>query len=284
MRPRVLGVPDDPAMPAGELISTRLRVASWNLWWRFGNWEERLPIVIERLRAADPDVIALQEVWHDRTTSSAHRIADALGHHTTFAGTIELDDGVRFGNAVVSRWPITSEEVVALPDGGQPNEERIVVRADIDGPRGPIQVYCTHLNWRLDHSAVRQAQVRALAELIDRSKPRTYPPIVCGDFNAEPHSAEIEMLTGLREVAVDGLVLLDAWRAAHPTEPGFTWDNANPYAAAQLEWNRRIDYVLVGWPKAGGAGNPVACELLGERPTGDVWPSDHFGVLAELRY
>jgi endonuclease/exonuclease/phosphatase family metal-dependent hydrolase len=280
----VPSVVDDPATVAGELIGTSVRVASWNLWWQFGNWEERLPIVIDRLRAADPDVIGLQEVWHDGTTTSAHVIGEALGFHVSFAGTIELDDGVKFGNAVVSRWPITAEEVVPLPAAGKPDEERVVLKVEIDGPRGPLQVYSTHLNWRLDHSAVRQEQVRTLAALIARSKPRTYPPIVCGDFNAEPHSAEIEMLTGQREVPVDDVLLVDVWRAARPTDPGFTWDNRNPYAASQLEWNRRIDYVFVGWPKAGGAGNPLSCALLGDEPTGDVWPSDHIGVLAELRY
>ena len=275
---------DDPAVLVGPLIETRLRVATWNLWWRFGNWEERLPLVIDELRAADPDVVALQEVWHDGGTSSAHRIAEALGHEATFGGTIELADGVRFGNAVVSRWPISSQEVLRLPDGGKADEHRLVVRADIDGPRGPLQVYATHLNWRMDHSDVRQAQVRALAELIARSRPRTYPPVVCGDFNAEPGSVEVQMLTGQREVPVDDVLLVDVWRATHPTEDGFTWSNDNPYAASQLEWNRRIDYVFVGWPKAAGAGSPLSCRLLGTAPTGDVWPSDHYGLVAGLRY
>jgi endonuclease/exonuclease/phosphatase family metal-dependent hydrolase len=275
---------DDPAAAIGGLIDTRLRVATWNLWWRFANWEERLPLVVDRLRAAEPDVIALQEVWHDGTASAAHVIAEALGYHAAFAGTNALDADVQFGNAVVSRWPITAEEAVPLPTAGKADEHRLVLRVEIDGPRGTIQLYSTHLNWRLDHSAVRQEQVRALAELIARSRPRTYPAVVCGDFNAEPSSVEIEMLTGQREVPVDDVLLVDTWHAVHPTEWGFTWDNANPYAAAQLEWNRRIDYVFAGWPRSGGAGQPVACELLGAEPTGDVWPSDHFGLVTDLRY
>jgi endonuclease/exonuclease/phosphatase family metal-dependent hydrolase len=275
---------DDPAS-VSSLIGSRLRVATWNLWWRFGDdWEARLPVAVETLRAADPDVIALQEVWHDGETSSAHHIADALGHEVTFAGTLEMADGLRFGNAIVSRWPITSEEVRPLPAVDKPDEARIVLRADIAGPRGPLQVYSTHLSWRMDHSHVRQAQIRAIGELIADSRPRSSPPIVCGDFNAEPQSAEVQMLTGQRELATDGVVLMDVWQAIHPTEPGFTWDNANPYAASQLEWNRRIDYVFVGWPKAGGAGNPLAAQLLGDQPVDGVWGSDHLGVVADLRY
>ena len=34
----------------GELIETTVRVASWNLWWRFGPWESRAPAILETLR------------------------------------------------------------------------------------------------------------------------------------------------------------------------------------------------------------------------------------------
>ena len=275
---------DDPAA-VPQLIDTTVRVASWNLWWRFANWEERLPVVIDRLRAADPDVICLQEVWHDGTTSSAEVIAEALGYESHFAGTIEFEQGVRFGNAVVSRWPITATDELPLPAGDDGDEHRLVLRADLDGPRGPLQVFCTHLNWRLDHSHIRQEQVTALAEMVAAAKPRSYPPIVCGDFNAEPHSDEIELLTGQRQLAVRGILLVDTWHACHPTDVGFTWTNANPYAASQLEWERRIDFIFAGWPKAGGAGMPVRCDLLGDEPTPEgVWGSDHLGLVAELRY
>jgi mRNA deadenylase 3'-5' endonuclease subunit Ccr4 len=81
---------DDPAA-VPQLIDTTVRVVSWNLWWRFANWEERLPVVVERLRAADADVICLQEVWHDGTTSSAAVIAEALGYESRFAGTVEFE-------------------------------------------------------------------------------------------------------------------------------------------------------------------------------------------------
>src|SRR5690606_38721850 len=155
----------DPAA-VSDLIETRLRVATWNLWWRFSNWEERLPLVIEALTAADPDVIALQEVWHDGTTSSAQEIARALGYDFRFASLVEYEPGLEFGNAELSRWPISGHEVRPLPPEAKGDERRLVLRADIDGPRGPLQVFSTHLNWRMDHSPVRQAQVRTVAEMV----------------------------------------------------------------------------------------------------------------------
>ena len=131
-----------------------------------------------------------------------------------------------------------------------------MLRADVDGPRGPIQVFCTHLNWRLDQSDVRQAQVRAIAELVAGAGPRTFPPIVCGDFNAEPHSVEIELLTGQRRWRCRRPRAAGRLARRAPDRPGYTFANSNPYAASQLEWDRRLDYVFVGWPKAGGRGPP----------------------------
>ena len=51
-----------------------------------------------------------------------------------------------------------------------------------------------------------------------------------------------------------------------------------------LEPDRRIDYVLVGWPKQGGAGHVTHCRVEGVEPVGGITPSDHYAVVAELRY
>lgn len=273
---------DDPASQP-DLIPTTMRVATWNLWWQFGPWAERLPLIIEELRRVDADVLALQEVWTSDGRSSAVAIAEALGFERVQAARLEMSPGVLFGNAVVSRWPIIGHEMRPLPPVDAPDEERLVLRADVQGPRGPFQVYSTHLNWRFDQSHVRQAQVETIAAFVQESRPRSYPPIVCGDFNAEPGSDEIRTLTGQRTVASE-LVLVDCWPFVHPHEPGSTWDNENPFVAEQLEPTRRIDYVFAGWHKARGAGVPVSAQLIGTTPTAGMHPSDHYGVAVDLRY
>jgi endonuclease/exonuclease/phosphatase family metal-dependent hydrolase len=271
--------------PFGALIETRVRVLTWNLWWRFGPWEQRAPAIAAELERLDPDIACLQEVWAEGATTLAAELADRLGFHHAFDARLDVD-GVRFGNAVLSRWPITTAGTLPLPAPQDKEELRLCLRADVHGPRGPIQVFCTHLNWRLDQSAIRQAQVRAICELIAGSRPeggRTFPPVLCGDFNADPDSDEMRLLTGRSDPPVPGLVFHDAWAVAG-TGPGMTWDNRNPYAALELEPDRRIDYVLVGWPKAGGAGHVVSARLAGLDPVDGVVPSDHLAVVAELRY
>ena len=271
--------------PFGPLLETRLRLVTWNIWWRFGPWEARLPAVIETLRRLDPDVVCLQEVWSDAATgaTSAAIVADALGADHVHASHLEID-GVGMGNAVVSRWPIAGHEVAGLPPGDPTSDEgRLVLRADIDGPRGSLQVFTTHLNWRLDHSHIRQDQVRELCRFISTSPTREFPAVLCGDFNADPVADEIRMLTGRAAVPEPPLVFFDAWDHAGEGD-GFTWSNANPYAVKDLEHDRRIDFVFAGFPKAGGAGNVTRAELVGTEAIDGVVPSDHYGVLAELRY
>ncbi len=269
--------------PYGPLVETRLRVLSWNLWGQFGPWEQRAPAIVATVAALDPDVACLQEVWSAPDGSMADAVAERLGAHHVYASN---DDGpVHSGNAIVSRWPIVRTEWRPLPTGGEPDERRLVLFAEIEGPRGAVQVFCTHLNWRFDHSTVRQAQVQAIGALVEECKPREYPPILAGDMNAAPDSDEIRMLTGRTGVVAPRLVFHDAWEVAGGSESaGMTWSNANPYAALDLEPSRRIDYVFAGWPKRGGLGHVVRAEVVGTGAVDGVVPSDHYGVLAELRY
>ena len=284
-----LGVTFDWDPGYGPLVSTRVRIATWNLWGRYGPWSERMHPIEENMRAVGADIWALQEVWEDDERNQARVLAAALGHeHVVFASNLERD-GAFAGNAIVSRWPIRAHEVRVLPrivgdardDEG---EERLVLFAEIDGPRGPIQMYCTHLSWRDDHSAVRQAQVAEICRLVRDRRPRTFPAILCGDLNADPTSEELRMLTAQTAVPVPGVMFRDAWLAAGNTAPGATAANANPFYAASLDRDRRIDFVLVGTPKLGGVGQVLDAEVVGNLPVDNLWPSDHLAVVAELRY
>jgi endonuclease/exonuclease/phosphatase family metal-dependent hydrolase len=280
-----------PSATAGwtppERVETRLRVLTWNVWWRFGPWEARQLAILETLRHIDADIVCLQEVWETRDGESQPRaLADALGYQYVAAAGLGLDLAPEsLGNAVLSRWPVTSGRAAALPAPKGLDELRVILRADVDGPRGALQVFCTHLNWRMDQSHVRQLQVAAACEFIGSTRDeRTYPPILCGDFNAEPESAEIRLLTGQAAVPVEKLVFLDAWRVAGEGGPGWTWSRLNAFSANDPEPDRRIDYVFAGYPVEGARGEIVSARLEGVAPVDDVQPSDHYALLAELRY
>jgi hypothetical protein len=65
-----------------------------------------------------------------------------------------------------------------------------------------------------------------------------------------------------------------------------TWCGANPYTADSAWPNRRLDYLMVSWPRPKPTGNPCAIAVAGDRPVeidGDqVWPSDHSAVVVDL--
>ncbi len=264
----------------------RIRIATWNLWWHFGPWEERQAAIVETMRAVDADVWCIQEVFRGRDGGDqAEELAAALGgYHVAHESRFDLG---RFkesiGNAVLSRWPITGSDARPLSSSVGLDEMRLVVRADIATPTVPIEVFSTHLNYSLDQSHIRQQQVRELCAFVDETtERRAFPPVLCGDFNADPESDEIRMLTGHAAVPVAKLVFIDAWRAGG-SGPGMTWDNRNAFAGLDHEPDRRIDYVLVGYPRDAGVGQVVHTELVGAVQVDGVWPSDHFGVVADLR-
>jgi endonuclease/exonuclease/phosphatase family metal-dependent hydrolase len=156
----------------------------------------------------------------------------------------------------------------------------------VAAPFGPLVVASTHLDHQFDGSASRQAQVAALAGYAAERRGATdtsFPVVVAGDLNAVPDSDEIRSLTGRREPPVPGLIFTDAWEVAGDGGPGATWvaTQHQPHTA----WpRRRLDYVLVSWPRPKPLGNPMRCEIIGTEAVGDppLLPSDHFGVVADL--
>ena len=284
---------DDPSQydPGyGPLVSTRVRIATWNLWGRYGPWEARLPVIVENLRAIDADIVALQEVWEDDTRNQARELAAALGYtEPVYAHNLERD-GARSGNAVASRWPIVAHEVRTLPRRGahdavdEEGEERLCLFADVAAPRGRIQMFCAHLSWQSDHSAIRQEQVTDICRFVRERRTWSFPPVVCGDLNADPTSDEIRILTGRAASPVPSVVFRDAWEAAGNDDSGYTWANRNPFAAATLDLERRIDHVMVGQPLLGCAGHVLEARVAGDLTLYGMWGSDHLAIVVELRY
>jgi endonuclease/exonuclease/phosphatase family metal-dependent hydrolase len=187
-----------------------------------------------------------------------------------------------FGNAIASRWPIIAREELVLPESGD-GETRAALAVEVEAPFGPVGFTCTHLNWKFRHGAVRERQVVALCDLVLRRRPREgFPPLLVGDLNAEPESAEIRYVTGLQSLEGRSVAFLDAWRMGGDAGPGTTWSNRNRYARGALEPDRRIDYVFAGFPRRSGAGRILGCRVVCDAEEDGVWPSDHFGVFAEL--
>lgn len=264
-----------------------LRVMTWNLWWRFGPWWQRQAAIEQTLLDVSADVVGIQEVWAEREGANQARIlARRLGYHFAHPELRFGPDGVAFTNAILSRWPITSVDSARLPRADGTPSHRSVVAASIDSPFGPLLVASTHFDWQFDASADRVAQAAAVARFVDRLRPEPtvgFPAVLLGDLNALPWSDEVRSLTGATAPPVPGLVFTDAWDVAGGGQRGDTWCGSNPYLVDSTWPNRRIDYVLVSWPRPKPVGSVACVQLAGTRPVGTTMPSDHFAVVADLR-
>jgi endonuclease/exonuclease/phosphatase family metal-dependent hydrolase len=253
---------------------------TFNLW-SGEDASARLDVLLPALVALDPQLVALQEVRAPpRGENQAERIARALGAEWRFAPADPRSVSGPVGNAVVSRLPIAASSTIELPHG--PRDPRNALRCEIVTPSGRLPFITTHLAWELDAAPVRERQVVALDEFA-RAQPGDLPAVMCGDFNCPPDSLVHQFLTGRASLDGRGTYWRDAYQRRHPHSDGYTWSARNPYVARNVERNRRIDYIFVAGMREGGPGAirhaRVVLDLPGSR---EQFPSDHFGVFAEI--
>jgi endonuclease/exonuclease/phosphatase family metal-dependent hydrolase len=247
----------DANTPAREEGSARLRVLTYNI--HHGEGVDRkldLERVAQVIVAQKPDLVALQEVdvKTQRTggVDQAAELAKLTGMHVAFGRTIDHQGG-QYGNAVLSRFPIESSETHPLP--GAPSAERRGALAVAVRPwaRGPAVTFvATHFDHQIEPDRVRQAEeINRLFAGDDEQV-----TLLAGDFNAEPASAPIQLLT-------------TRWADAAASAP----DSATSPATKP---RRRIDYVMLR--PAGG------WRVIGTTVVNEPLASDHRPVLAVVEW
>jgi endonuclease/exonuclease/phosphatase family metal-dependent hydrolase len=227
-----------------------LVVATYNI--RHGNgMDERIDLerTAGAIRALGADIVALQEVDVNTIRSGKVDQADSLGRLLDMEwrfGSFMPYEGGQYGLAILSRFPITSAEVVRLPDG---NEPRVMLIVEVARLGETIVVANVHFDW-VEDDGFRLAQAEAAkARLIGERRPL----VLLGDFNDQPGSRTMALFAdGFSDVAKAG--------------GGATWPSAEPVKA--------IDHVFVrpaaSWARAGA--------LVGTEKEA----SDHRAVIATL--
>ena len=275
-----------------------MRVMTWNLQGRVGQWEARHHAIEKVLIDTQPDVVMLQESWFEPDgTAQAHVLAERLGMFAVTA--FELAGFDRYPeapywvvNAILTRWPSQILKAVPLRDESSASTWRHVLIASVERPDeegGPFLAAGTHLEHGLDRMLTRSAQLAHLvAEVSDAISPSgtwrdELPALVAGDFNAVPWSDEIRHATGASTPFIPGFVLVDAWEACGNERRGDTWSSANPLVPRRaVNPNRRLDYITTTFPRRRNCGSFQSCELTGLEAIDGVQPSDHYAVVAEV--
>jgi endonuclease/exonuclease/phosphatase family metal-dependent hydrolase len=259
-----------------------VRLVTWNVLWRFEpDWRAREGAILTTLERLAPDVIALQECWGTADHSQAHLIAERLGmRHAAFLGPSlppvpeppKHPDhaGVLMGVGLVSRWPTRSVRRHELPVSHR-QVAPVALEARIDGTEAPFDVIVAATEWEPAFADDHLAQTRRLAELLD-SGDASVPRFLLADLNCDRTQAEFAPLAAVAD---------DTWELGGGDPAAMTLSSAVPFAPleATKEIDRRIDHILVNRE----SGVEVESAFMVDAPVGDLFPSDHFPVVADVR-
>jgi endonuclease/exonuclease/phosphatase family metal-dependent hydrolase len=181
---------------------------------------DRIAAVIS---AANPDLVALQEVDYKTNRSGKYDLVTELGYRTSlipiFARAMYYDDG-EYGEGVLSKYTFLSTRNVALPytPGNEPRAALEVVC--MIASKDTIAFVGTHLD-HLNDEKDRIAQAQRINEVFSQNK---YPTILAGDLNATPNSETMMLLEKI-------------WTPSYNRESiEFTFPSSNP--------SKKIDYVM----------------------------------------
>ena len=207
------------AQPAGA--DTSLTIMTYNIHHGRGlDGEVDLERLAQVIRAEDPDVVCLQEVDRgmDRTDGldMPAFFAAALDMEVVYQTNLRIGEG-EYGNATLSRYPITDHEDWSLP-GPEEAEPRGCLKTTIDVNGVAVHVLNTHMG--LDEEE-RKAQA---GSILDRMPDG--PVILAGDVNEETGAPAINAFL---EVFQDTFT-------QHTGDVEYTFRADDP--------RRRIDYIL----------------------------------------
>ncbi|MFB7951238.1 endonuclease/exonuclease/phosphatase family protein [Streptomyces sp. NPDC056045] len=194
---------------------------------------------VRTLLAADPDLVALEEIT-DEALPAYRGPLDRRLPHSVHIGTV----------ALWSRYPITESRRVTIDPGWSRS-----LRALVQGPKGPLAVYVVHLpSVRVGASGFttgrRDETLGALVRALDDERRKKV--LLLGDLNGATTDRGLEPLTS-RLASVEG---------SGGTGFGFSWPAAFPVT--------RVDHILTrgvtptdAWtlPATGSDHRPVAAGL-----------------------
>jgi endonuclease/exonuclease/phosphatase family metal-dependent hydrolase len=178
---------------AADAASRQIAVLSYNIHHGEGlDGKVDLERIARIIKFARADLVALQEVDVNTKRGGGVDQAKELGRLTglnaVFGKAIDYENG-EYGQAILSRWPISSRSVHVLPQRAG-RESRIAVVARIEGDFPGLLFASTHLDHQIEEIRVEQAN--ALNAIFETN--RTARAILAGDFNAVPESRTMAIL------------------------------------------------------------------------------------------
>ncbi len=313
LRPAITGIVlGDPDMIVGSVTQIWATV-------QLNDFPTRAIAVVNAIEVARPDVIGLQEVSVFRSQYPS----DAFTGNPTPATHVELDmlevlldelarRGLEYEAVVaIDSFDFEFPRLRAdfeLEDLRQTDREVILVRTDLPAWRlkvldafgstfetnagipgmGEIPAAWAGVDLRVcgqtlrvlsahpeaDYPEIRYAQT---LELIEGPAAVEFPVVLMGDMNTD--AAAIPPWAAYELLVASGFE--DAWLLAGPPEIGYTWGRSELLNDPADTLYQRLDLVLVGDHLGVDRVECVGEDL--EDCVGGLWPSDHAGLVAQVR-
>lgn len=215
-----------------------------------------IPLMAKTIEDLGADVCVMQEVYGKGEgkafVGQAEKIAELLGYNCYFAPAIDIKGHGPYGNAIVSRYPITFAETVKVPSAPRIYkgyyEDRCLLKSIVKTPTGDLCVMCCHFG-------LMPNEAELCAKTVVDAIPADLPTVFMGDLNLTPDS---DLLDPVRSVLVD----TDTY---YKGECNFTFPSDKP--------DIKIDYIFVS--------RDIKVEEV-EIP--NVIAADHLPVVADISY
>lgn len=230
-----------------------LRVMTYNI---YSNRNAGIEETARVISQAAPDIVALQEVERFTGINPGDvpaRLAELTGMpYYYFIHALDIRRGGDYGNAILSRYPLTDTASYKLYGVGEKDYVRSLGYARVEKEGRSFYFAATHL----DHKDDDASRLRMVSDIVVRLGELDAPVMLAGDFNARPDSRTLAALDESFE-----LYGASGWQATVPVPLD--------------ETAKTIDYI-VGMPHgAFGAQSYSAYYEAGE-------VSDHYPVVGDF--
>ena len=255
-----------------------MKIATWNV----NSIAARLPVVLQWLERARPDVLCMQELKCTAERFPREAFAE-LGYTAEVYGQRTYN-----GVGIIARSPITDVQR-GFPDDEEGAHARLIA-ATIEGIR-IVNVYVPNgQSVGTDKYQFKLEWMRRLREYFDDDYWSDDEVLLCGDFNVAPEDRDVhdpQLWRGrvlFSQPEKDALAnikewgLTDAFRQHEPGEGFYSWWD---YRAGGFRQNLgvRIDHI---WVSENLAARCVGA-WIDKEPRGWERPSDHTPVVAECK-
>ncbi len=237
-----------------------LRVATFNVWFGDHELKRRAEALCDLLDTESPDVIALQEFTPAFGSMLRHQPWTRQYQWSTSSEAL-----YDYSNLLLCRLPNATFERTKLWSYQGRHLDLVYLDSG-------IAIGTVHLESRRHNAEIRGTQLSDIFSNFGQSL-----ALLMGDFNFDD---------GSDEEAFRPDSFRDAWTQLHSPESGPTFDtSSNLMARSQSSSEKQVRYDRV-WAKSSEL-HVRTIRRIGLDPIpghNSLWPSDHFGLVADLNY